>query len=340
MLGSRFIAEKEINYLNTTIEKPLASHSIKTGDTINLKNLDFRRTSQDGLTVNEIKESMKKGCIFARDIQAGKTITSNDLKKARIGVVIACRMKSTRLKHKAILPIGQFNSIERCIINAKKIRSADEIILATSTLAEDQVLKKYALKHKIKFFAGEPDDVIKRYLAAAEKYKLDVIIRITGDCPVISPEIAEYLLEKHFFAGADYTAARQFTIGFNSEIYSVNALKSVIRYLGGAPHSEYMTWYMQNNQDIFNINLVDLPNDWIRPYRLTLDEQADLEMFRMLFKRLGTRPSTMQNIYKVMDNDPSISKINAHIALKFKTNQKLIKMLNKETRIKLPKTIN
>ena len=338
ILGTKFIPDKEANYLKTTIEKPIASsNDLRANDVINFKNFDFRRTGQDGLTVAEIKDLMQKRYVLSKDIKPGKTITKNDLKKARIGVIIACRMKSTRLKHKAILPIQGLASIERCILNAKKIKSADEIILATSTLEEDQVLKKYALKHKIHFFAGDPEDVILRYLGAANKYKLDIAIRVTGDCPIVSYEMAEFLLQRHFEKGNDYTGPKDYCTGQNSEIYSVNTLKRVIEYLGDARHSEYMTWYMLTNTDIFQVDMAELPKEWIRTYRLTLDVQQDLDMFNALFEKLGKKEISIKNIFGVIDKNPWIHELNDAMVLKYKSDKKLIDMLNKETRIKLPK---
>ena len=196
-------------------------------------------------------------------------------------------------------------------------------------------MAQYATNQKVKFFAGHPDDVISRFIGAADKYGIDVIIRITGDCPTISTEVAEYLLKKHFESGADYTAAREYAAGFNSEIYNTSALKKIIQYMSHAPHSENMTWHMQNNQHIFNVNIVDLPKEYIRPYRITLDEQADLDMFNTLFSKLGKTQPNMKNIYKVLDNNPEIPKLNQNIKLKFKVDKNLISMLNKETKIKL-----
>ena len=337
ILGTKLIPDKEANYLKTTIEKPIASTHIKTGDVINFKNFDFRRTGQDGLTVSEIKDLMQKRYIFAKDIKPGKAVTKNDLKKARIGVIIACRMKSTRLKHKAILPIAGLASIERCILNAKKIKSADEIILATSTLEEDQVLKKYALKHKIHFFAGDPEDVIMRYLGAVKKYDLNIAVRATGDCPIVSYEMADFLIQRHFEKGNDYTGPKEFANGQNSEVYTVNTLKRVIEYLGDARHSEYMTWYMLTNKNIFQVDMAELPKEWIRNYRVTLDFQEDLDMFNALFEKLGTKEVNIKNVFNVLDENPEIPKINGHLTLKYKTDKKLIAMLNKETKIKLPK---
>lgn len=338
ILGTKLIPNKEANYLKTTIEKPVASVNLRAGDVINFKNFDFRRTDQEGLTVAEIKEYMRKKYVLTKDLRPAKTITKNDLKKARIGVVIACRMKSTRLKHKAILPIQGLASIERCILKAKKIKSADEIILATSTLPEDQVLKKYALKHKIHFFAGDPEDVMLRYLGVAEKYNLDVIIRVTGDCPIVSYEMAEFLLQRHFEKGNDYTGPKEYVTGLISEIYNVSTLKKVIKYLGNARHSEYMTWYMLTNKDIFQVGAEELPKEWVRNYRLTLDFREDLDMLKALFNKLGSKESSLKNIYAILDKDPDISTINGKMADKYKTDKKLIAMLKRETKINLNKT--
>ena len=337
ILGTKLIPDKEANYLKTTIEKPIAAVAMRAGDVINFKNFEFRRTGQEGLTVAEIKEYMKKKYVLKNDIKPGKPITKGGLKKAGVGVIIACRMKSTRLKHKAILLIQGLASIERCILNAKKIKSADEIILATSTIEEDQILKKYALKHKIRFFAGDPEDVMLRYLGVAEKYNLDVIIRITGDCPIVSYEMAEFLLQKHFEKGNDYTGQKEYVTGLISEIYNTNTLKKVIAYLGDAKHSEYMTWYMLTNKDIFQVDSVELPKEWMRSYRLTLDFQEDLDMLKALFDKLGSKEPNIKNIYEVLDKNPDIPTINGQLSDKYKTDKKLITLLKKETRIHLPK---
>ena len=66
-------------------------------------------------------------------------------------------------------------------------------------------------------FLGHPDDVIKRFLGAAKKFKLDVVIRVTGDCPFVSPQIINYLMDEHFKNGADYTAAKKFSVGTSGE---------------------------------------------------------------------------------------------------------------------------
>jgi N,N'-diacetyllegionaminate synthase len=253
------------------------------------------------------------------------------------GVIVACRMKSSRLRQKAILPIRGIASVERCLENCLMIGGAEKVVLATSTEEEDAVLENHLLGGKVKFWKGEPDDVIRRYLGACKKFEIKVVIRVTADCPVVSPEIAAFLLQSHFETGADYTAPREYAVGTNSEIYNTEALRRVIRILGKAEHSEYMTWYLRNNPDVFNVNIVDLPPSLVRDYRLTLDYPEDLEMFEQLFQKLeylGLAPTTA-NVFEILDANPEIPAFNRHLTLKYRADPALVDLLNRATKISL-----
>ncbi|OGN22698.1 MAG: hypothetical protein A2916_02255 [Candidatus Yanofskybacteria bacterium RIFCSPLOWO2_01_FULL_41_67] len=174
-------------------------------------------------------------------------------------------------------------------------------------------------------------------MGATEKYNLDIAIRVTGDCPIVSYEMAEFILQRHFEKGNDYTGPKAFAVGQNSEIYSVNTLKRVLEYLGDARHSEYMTWYMLTNKDIFQVDMAELPKEWVRNYRLTLDVQEDLDMFNALFEKLGIKEPSIKNVFDVIDKNPRIHELNDAIGLKYKTDQKLIDLLTRETKINPPR---
>ena len=96
-----------------------------------------------------------------------------------------------------------------------------------------------------------------------------------------------------------------------------------------------MTWYMRNNADIFKVNLVDIPPELQRNYRLTLDYPEDLEMFNRLYAVLDEKKlePTLINVFSVLDETPSISNINQHLTLLYQTDNELINKLNKVTRI-------
>lgn len=331
-----FINTKEKKYLDGTIQIPILKHNLKKGTLLSNNDFIFRRTAQDGMRKNEINNIQNSFQILQCDVNKGKTIKKTFFKKAKIGGIIACRMKSKRLERKALLPINGVASVERCIMSCLEMKHVDQLILATSLEQEDSILINHLVSEKVRFFQGNAEDVIKRYLDICYECDIDIVIRITADCPVISSEICEILLKEHFNNGSDYTAARECAVGSSVEIYNVEALQRVIDNLGGAPHSEYMTWYLRNNSDFFKINLVDLPKEYIRNYRLTLDQEEDLKMFNELFKKLeeNKETSNITNVFKILDNNPSLASINSKVELAYKDNDELISFLNKETRFK------
>ena len=190
-----------------------------------------------------------------------------DMKKATIAVIVACRLKSSRLKRKALLKIGNLTSIELCLKNISKFRDINAIVLATSTNEEDFELKNYTYNDAVIFHQGDPNDVIQRYLDIINLKNYDIIVRVTGDCPYLSKDICEIVLNSHFKEGAEYSNGIGAAVGTNVEIINSNALRKVKKFFPKAEYSEYMTWYFQNNPEYFKLNFVELPKQLKRDYR-------------------------------------------------------------------------
>lgn len=336
-LQGDFISDSEKEYLAKSIQVPVTAKPLPGGSLIAAADLLFRRTAQTGDSFSGLMQKQQDHFILAEDIPAHRTIRHTQFRKARVGVLVACRMKSVRLKNKAILPIHGIPSVELCLQNCLGMTEADEVILTTSTEAEDAVLRDYTLDGKVGFWQGDPDDVMQRYIDACEAHHIDVVIRVTADCPFISKEITSYLLKHHFATGADYTAAKESAVGTACEIYNVEVLKRVVSYVGKAEYSEYMTWYLQNNADIFKVEMVDLPASLVRNYRLTLDYQEDLDLFHRILVALeeANQEADTHAIFSLLDERPELAALNAHLTLKYKTDPQLIDTLNKKTRILL-----
>lgn len=336
LLDQKFINTKEREYLNNTIQKPIAKRILSSGQSISLlEDLLFRRSNQNGLSVKDIDQLRKDGYILSREISVGSTFKRADFKKAIIGVVVACRLKSSRLKRKALLPIGNLTSIEKCLQSCLKLPDSSITVLATSTVDEDSELEKYTYAEHVYFHQGDPDDVIQRYLDVVEKFRIDVVIRVTGDMPYVSQEITKVLLKSHFESGADYTAARDCAVGTAPEIINSQALRVVKSHFPNADYSEYMTWYFQNNKEHFKVNIVDLPEELIRDYRLTLDYQEDLELFNVIESHLEKEKlqGSIDEVFSFLDVNPDYAKLNGHIKLKYRNDEALISRLNSVTKI-------
>ena len=154
-------------------------------------------------------------------------------------------------------------------------------------------------------FRGDPNDVISRYIKACEKYGIDVIVRVTGDCPVLSPEIAEYLLDSRFKSERDFGGQRV-RRWYCLWIVELSALKEIASIFGTAEYSEYTVLVFTENQDYFSVNFVELPPNMVRDYRLTLDTPEDYEMFKQLFENLevGKQSIEISKIFDLLDMLP------------------------------------
>lgn len=335
LLNEPFINDRERTYLEKTIQIPIALKNIPKGTLISEDELSFKRSGKSGLNTLELEELQQSFFILNKDKEEEDTFQENDFKKAKIASIIACRLKSTRLPKKAILPIGNISSIEMCIKNALNFENIDYTILATSDNEEDAELEDYTYSDEVIFHTGDPDNVILRYLTIVEKLDIDVIVRFTGDCPYISKEIFELLLESHFKKGADYTASEGAAVGTYMEIINRTALEKVHHFFPNAEYSEYMTWYFQNNPEHFKINMVRVPDKWCRDYRLTLDYQEDLDLFNCIENYFTDNniEFTLDNLFDYLDNNPDVANINMQMPLKYKTDEKLIETLNKCTKI-------
>ncbi|MDX6190127.1 N-acetylneuraminate synthase family protein [Flavobacterium sp. Fl-318] len=335
LLNADFINERECQYLEKSIMKPLLKEKKEKGEYLSIENdFEFKRSGKEGLNSKEIKGLISDFHIISTSKNKGDTLQKEDFKKASIAVIIACRLKSTRLKEKALLKIGDLTSVEFCIKNACKFDNVNNVVLATSNLDSDLPLKDFTYNQSVIFHQGDPEDVVQRYLDVTRKLQTDVVIRVTADCPFIDNEICKVLLKSHFESGADYTAAKNAAVGTNLEIINVQALEKVKSYFPSADLSEYMTWYFMNNEEYFKINLVDLPEDLVRDYRLTLDYDEDITLFNKIYENLGSASTfTLKDVFKLLDENPELEKINGHIKLKYKTDQSLIDTLNAKTKI-------
>jgi len=332
-----FINSKEENYLTTSIQIPVLAKNISAGKIPSLNNdFEFKRSAQTGLRANEIESYINSFHILSKNKRKHETLKADDFKKANIGSIIACRLKSARLPKKAILKIAELSSVEVCIKNALSFKNVNQTILATSTLDEDAELENYTYSNNVIFHKGHPLDVIQRYIDAIDKYKIDVIIRITADCPFVSNEIAEVMLQSHFESGADYSRPVKAAIGTGIEIINAEALKRVKTFFPSADYSEYMTYYFTNNPEHFKINEVTLPDELIRDYRLTLDYNEDLVLFNKIQEHLDKNKldSTLKNIFDFLDANKDISEINKGLEVKYLTDKTLIDILKKATTIK------
>ena len=315
----------------------MLNKDLKSGQIINIdSDLVFRRSGESGLRADElIKLIQRDHYILGNDKLKGETIKIEDLKKPVIGVIIGGRLKSKRLPKKLLRKIGNLTAVEACIRSALRFKEVNHVILATSYLEEDAALSEYIYSKQTKFIKGDPNDLLARFITTIDKFDLDIVVRATADCPYLSDEVFEYLLDSHFANGADVSRPHHFAVGTSMSIGNAQAYKKAREFFPNPKMSEYLIYYFTNNPAHFRLNICDLPSHLIRDYRLTLDYPEDLELIENIENHLNERnlEPSITNIFSYLDKNPHVAKINQNRALVYETDSDLIEQIRADSTI-------
>ena len=210
-----------------------------------------------------------------------------------IGAVIQARYSSTRLRGKVLrqLPLNSgVTVLEHVIRRVKRSKRVNDIVVATTTEEEAREIVRVAQKEGVKHIKGSTEDVLSRYYIAAKKNGLDVIVRITGDCPCIDPEIIDLIVEKHLTLKADYTSntlKRTFPRGVCVEAFNFNVLEIVKNKSTDACEKEHVTPYIYRRPASFKIEQLEAPDRLCAPdIRITLDTEEDYTLLCEVFDYL------------------------------------------------------
>ena len=126
----------------------------------------------------------------------------------KIGAIIQARTSSTRVPGKILkeLPYGSGITVLKQVVNRlKKSKKLNEIIIATTKEKEDNKIINIVKKEDVKCFRGSKENVLSRYYFAAKENNLDIIVRVTSDCPCIDADITDLTIDDHINKMADYT---------------------------------------------------------------------------------------------------------------------------------------
>jgi spore coat polysaccharide biosynthesis protein SpsF len=237
----------------------------------------------------------------------------------KTGAIIQARMTSTRLPGKVGLQLpygGGVPVLEQVVRRLKKCRSLDGVVVATTTDRADGPLASLARKAGAGFFRGSREDVLDRYLGAARKYRFDVVVRITSDCPCVDPCLVDALVKAHLRSGADYTAnvvKLTYPDGYDIEVFSLAALERAGELAGAGPDREHVTSFMRGHPELFKIKSLEAPAAYRRPdLRVTLDTPEDYALLCAVYDALyaGDKFFGIAAVFRLFKKKPWLEAIN------------------------------
>lgn len=203
----------------------------------------------------------------------------------RIVAIVQARMGSTRMPNKVMKPIGGIPMIELLLKRLARSKQIDQIVLASSTDERNTPLIEHVQKLGFTCVRGSEDDVLDRFLEAAKKTQADVVVRITGDCPLIDPGLVDDAVIQFCQKNLDYlsnAAPATYPDGLDTEVFTIQALERAARETTEVFDREHVTPYLRK-PGAFKIEGISNSAENLSNLRWTVDEPADLKVISEVF---------------------------------------------------------
>lgn len=242
-----------------------------------------------------------------------------NLSTPSIGIISQARMTSTRLPGKVLLPVAGQPLLH---YHVQRLRQSKlPLYLAITTNREDDPLADFATANGIPYTRGDEHDVLGRYHQCAREYGLDVIVRVTSDCPLIDgPLVAscvrEYVRLANPYLYLSNALQRTFPRGFDFEILSRPLLDAAFQRATLPSDREHVTPYIHQNRSgqVHFRHSSRVPNR--SQYRLTVDTAEDFELIKILIEQYGADKLDVNELIQLLDEHPELVALNEHIEQK------------------------
>ena len=224
----------------------------------------------------------------------------------KIVAIIQARMGSTRLPNKVMKLIGGIPMIELLLARVAQSKSINQIIVATSFDSKNITLLEHV--EKLGYFCerGSEDDVLDRYFNAAKKHNADLVVRITGDCPLVDHDLIDDAIAQFKREGVDYISNASeptFPDGLDIEVFSYEALKKAHEDAREIFDREHVTPYLRNSGK-FKTSVIRNDKD-LSSLRWTVDEPEDFSVIEKVFKYFYPRINfTWKEILALQEKNP------------------------------------
>jgi glutamate-1-semialdehyde 2,1-aminomutase/spore coat polysaccharide biosynthesis protein SpsF len=282
----------------------LESLGNKTGPMVDL---------EQGRDVIRVVEAAKKSSEEERPQALNWT---GELSVGPVVAIIQARMGSSRLPGKSLAEIENRPMLWHVIQRSKRARLVNRVVVATSTAPADDVIEKMCRENDVTCYRGSENDVLDRFYHAARAEKAAQVVRITADCPLIDPEVIDRVVRRFQRGDLDYASnamVRTYPDGLDTEICSFLALERAWHEATKASEREHVTPYLRSEK----FRTANVENDSVsiyQHYRWTVDEAADLEFIRAVYKAFrGKESFLMKDVLELIEKNPGLEKMNSDI---------------------------
>lgn len=233
----------------------------------------------------------------------------------KIVAIVQARTGSTRLPNKVMKTIGGKPLIELLLSRLSRAQLVDKIILATPKGESNKSLVQHVRSLGYGCFCGDEKDVLDRYFKAAVDVQADVVVRITGDCPLVDAGLVDQAIKEFKRVGVDYLSNASpptYPDGLDIEVFTFAALQRSAEEANDEYDREHVTPYLLKGDDFKRkslLNDIDLSN-----LRWTVDEQVDLDVVSAVFSHFAPNIYfTWQQVRELQLSQPELFLSNQEI---------------------------
>ena len=240
--------------------------------------------------------------------------------------IVQARMSSTRLPGKVLLPLAGREVLAHVLDRLDFCKTLDEVVVATSSDASDDVLAKWCRARGVRVFRGSLQDVLDRYYQCAIEHKATAVVRITADCPALDPALVDEVVRGFHAGGYDlFYLGGEFPDGLDCQVFSFSALERAWREAALPSEREHVGPYIANHPEFFHLGSLDRFKG-LAHHRWTLDEPRDLAFLESVFQllqRSDGKHFLTQDLLDLLAREPGLLRVNASIV----RNEGLLKSL-------------
>ena len=222
--------------------------------------------------------------------------------------IVQARMSSTRLPGKVLAPVAGEPMIVQQLRRVARAERLDGIVVAVPADPGDDDLASVVADTGVDVVRGVLNDVLDRYMSVLATYDADVIVRLTADCPLVSPTVIDDVISAFHDSQADYvsnTMAPTYPDGLDVEVVTAEVLRKVASISHDSAEREHVTLGVYRRPEMFIIeNFSDPTGRDNSQMRWTVDNAEDLEFVRWAYASLTERPFDYPEILELLELHP------------------------------------
>lgn len=217
-----------------------------------------------------------------------------------------------------MLPLCGEPMIVRQIERVLRSRRIDKLVIATSDAAEDACLAEIGQRAGVEIFRGSLENVLDRFYRASLPHQPDIVVRLTGDCPLADPQLIDRCIGAMDGGEFDYVSnvlPPTWPDGLDVEVMTFLALEAAWREADQPVQKEHVTPFLNRNPERFRLGSVMNEVD-LSAFRWTVDEPADYAFVKQVYDNLfADKPAfTTDDVLALLSRQPELLEINAGIA--------------------------